>query len=62
MQLTAKGVSLGFDLVSFQVGSIRADVLYADLGSPDAATVQTFATEAVNKIEGKPTTPPSDAT
>jgi hypothetical protein len=62
ISLSAKGYTFGFDLVLFKVGSVVGDVVYADLGSPDAATVQAFVTEAVNKIQGKPATPAATAT
>jgi hypothetical protein len=48
-----KGVSVGVDLVGFQVGKIVGDVVYLDLGTPDIDQLQGFLNKAVNKIEGK---------
>ncbi len=56
---TAKGVKLGLDLVLFKAGSVIGDLAYEDIGTPDAGTFQAFATDAVNRIEGKPTTTPT---
>jgi hypothetical protein len=58
---SAKGITLGLDVIVFRVGSIAGDLAYFDLGSPDADTVQAFATAAVDKIQGKPVTVPTDA-
>jgi len=57
--LSAKGITVGIDLVLFRVGSIDGQLTYLDF-SPDPSTFQAFATEAVNKIEGKPFKAPND--
>ena len=54
--LGADGITETLDIVLFRVGQVDGDLGYADY-SPDAATAQAFATEAVNKIEGKAVTP-----
>lgn len=51
LNFTAKGISIGADIVLFRVGQLFGDVLYEDF-SPDASTLQGFVTAAVNKIEG----------
>ncbi len=61
LNLTIKGINATIDVIMFRVGQIDGELLYADL-SPDTATVQAFATEAVNKIEGKTVTPPTQNT
>ncbi len=58
MNLEADGQTFGVDLVLFRVGEYDGDMLYLDV-SPDPSTVETFATESVNKIEGKPVSAPS---
>jgi hypothetical protein len=58
INLTADGVSVGIDLILFRVGQIDGDMVYEDY-SPDTSVVQSFATNAVDKIEGHPTTPPT---
>ncbi len=58
MNLQAEGESAGVDLVLFRVGEYDGDLLYFDL-TPDPSTVQAFVREAVNKIQGKPATPPT---
>lgn len=57
INLSIKGISAGIDIVLFRVGDLDGDIVYGDL-SPDASVVQGFATEAVNKIDGQPATPP----
>jgi hypothetical protein len=59
IKLSIKGINVGYDLVLFRVGQIPGDIVYADIGTPDISEVQSFATAAVNKIEGMPTTPPT---
>jgi hypothetical protein len=56
--LTIKGINADLEVVLFRVGQIDGELGYGDI-SPDTATVQAFATEAVNKIEGKSVTPPT---
>jgi hypothetical protein len=58
---SVKGFNLGLDVVVFKVGNIDGDIAYEDLGSPDASTVEDFVTAAINKIQGKPVTTPTDA-
>ena len=57
---SVKGINLGLDLVVFKAGSVVGDIGYEDIGSPDTDMLQQFATEAVDKIEDKAVTPPSD--
>ena len=57
--LTVQGINLGADLVLFRFGQTYGAVEYEDIGSPDITQAQAYVTEAVNKVEGKPTkTPP----
>jgi hypothetical protein len=54
-----QGLKVGADVVLFKVGSIIGEVLYEELGPPNTSQLQAFMTEAVNKIEGKPTVTPA---
>lgn len=60
MNLSSQGVSVGVDIVLFKAGKFDAELVYEDF-SPDASTVQSFATQAVAKVLGiastQPTTP-----
>ena len=51
---SVQGVNAGFDVLLFRTGSIEGVVVYGDIGSPDSSQFQAFATEAINKVEGKP--------
>lgn len=62
MRLSANGVNVVIDYVFFQVGSIIGLVEYANVNSPNMTLVKEFVTEAVNKVEGKPTTVPTTVT
>jgi hypothetical protein len=53
------GTNFAADFILFRVGSLAGLVEYADIGQPDPRQVQAFVTEAVNKIEGKPTVTPT---
>ncbi len=57
--LSVQGINLGADLVLFKVGQTFGAVEYEDLGTPDVGQAQAFITEAVNKVEGKPTVTPT---
>jgi hypothetical protein len=59
VSISIQGVTAGLDIVAFKVGKYIGDVIYEDLGTPDLNQFQAFVTEAVNKIEGKPTTTPT---
>jgi hypothetical protein len=59
MSLSTQGTNIGFDLVLFKTGAYVGVVLYGDLGTPDPDQFQAFVTEAVNKVEGKPTVTPT---
>lgn len=59
MAVTYKGINLGVDIVIFETGPYVGSVLFENYGSPATNLVQAFVTEALNKIEGKPTTPPT---
>lgn len=54
-----KGINAGADFVLFKVGSVAGVIEYADIGQPDPSQLQAFVTEAVNKVEGKPTVTPT---
>jgi hypothetical protein len=60
MALSAKGITVGADIVVFQQGNYDGALLYLDLGQPDTTQLQTFATAAVARVQGK--TPPSPTT
>jgi hypothetical protein len=59
VNLTVQGQTLGIDFVFFRVGQFDGELSYGDI-SPDPDVVSAFATEAVNKILGKTTSPPSE--
>jgi hypothetical protein len=59
IKLNVQGVSLGADYVIFKDGQYAGAIGYEDIGQPDATQLQAFVTEAIDKIEGKPTTPPT---
>jgi hypothetical protein len=54
-----KGITLGVDIVIFRVAQYVGLIGYEDIGQPDPGELQGFVTEAVNKIEGKPTVTPT---
>lgn len=56
---SVKGINAGADFVLFKVGSVAGVIEYADIGQPDPGQLQAFVTEAVNKVEGKPTVTPT---
>jgi hypothetical protein len=58
VNLKVQGVSAVIDIVLFRVGQVDGQMVYADFAS-NAVLFQGFATDAVSKIEGKPTGPPS---
>ncbi len=57
--LAVQGINIGADVVLFRVGQTYGAVEYEDIGSPDITQAQAYVTEAVNKVEGKPTKTPS---
>jgi hypothetical protein len=59
VSFSVEGINGGIELVLFELGSIAGLVGYGYLGQPDPNQLQGFVNEAVNKIEGKPTTPPT---
>jgi hypothetical protein len=61
VNLTAQGVTAGLDLVLFKVGQFDGLLEYGDI-SPNPNVVHAFATEAVDRILGKPATPPTTPT
>ena len=61
LTLSVEGVSVGFDIILFRVGSYVGELAYAAIGSPDISVVQGFSTQAINKINGQPTTAGSAA-
>ena len=57
---TSQGINVGADFVIFRNSpSIVGLILYEDLGQPDPSSLQAYVTEAVDKVEGKPTTTPT---
>ncbi len=54
-----KGTNAGADFVLFKAGSVAGLVEYADIGQPDPTQLHAFVTEAINKVEGKPTVTPT---
>ena len=59
LSLSVQGTNLGADLVIFRAGQTFGVVEYDDIGTPDPQQAQSFITEAVNKVEGKPTVTPT---
>jgi hypothetical protein len=60
MTFTAEGVTVGADIVVFEAPQgIFGFIGYESLGRPDPTTVLDFVTEAVDKVEGKPTSTPT---
>jgi len=59
LAFTDQGVRVGADVVLFKTGAIIGEVLYEALGTPNTSELQAFMTEALNKIEGKPTVAPA---
>ena len=59
LTLTVQGVNLGADLVLFRAGKTFGAIEYEDVGSPDFDQAQAYVSEAVNKVEGKPTVTPT---
>jgi hypothetical protein len=57
--LQIQGITVGADVVVFQTGKVIGEVVYEDVGTPDSGRLQAFVAEAVNKVEGKPTTTPT---
>ena len=51
---SVQGVNAGFDVVVFRAGTIAGLVALADIGQVDTGQLQSFVTEAGNKVEGKP--------
>jgi hypothetical protein len=52
LNLTSKGINVSLDAVLFRFGQIADELAYGD-SPPFTTTVQAYATEAVNKTEGK---------
>ena len=59
LKLSADGVNAGADLVVFKVGKVYGAVDYVDIRTCDPDQAQAFVTEAVDKVEGKPTVTPT---
>jgi hypothetical protein len=53
--LSSRGIDVGADVVFFRVGDILCALTYADSGKPDMNSLHGFVTEALDKIEGRPT-------
>jgi hypothetical protein len=56
---SVKGTEFGIDFILFKAGSLAGLIDYADIGQPDPHQLEAFVTEAVNKIDGKPTVTPT---
>jgi hypothetical protein len=56
IRFTASGETFGIDLFLFKTRSTFGAVSYEALGTPNAATAESFATAAADKLEGKPVT------
>jgi hypothetical protein len=56
--LSSQGTNVRADVILFRVGDILCALTYADTGSPDVTSVHAYVTEALEKIEGKPTVVP----
>jgi hypothetical protein len=56
--LHVQGIKVRIDYVFFRVGPVAGIISYEDLGQPDPSSVNAYAMEAVNKIEGRPTVAP----
>lgn len=57
--INVQGFTIGLSVVGFSDHGLAVAVLLEDLGKPDTTMLQSFVTEAVNKIEGKPVTAPA---
>jgi hypothetical protein len=57
--LSSQGINVGADVILFRVGDILCALTYADAGSPDITSVHAYVTEALERIEGKPTVAPA---
>ena len=57
--VTVQGVNLGADVVLFRAGRTFGAIEYEDFGSPNTDQAEAYVTEAVNKVEGKPTVTPT---
>ena len=57
--IDVQGFTIGLSVVGFSDRNLAGAVLLEDLGKPDTAMLQSFVTEAVDKIEGKTVTAPS---
>ena len=56
---SVQGVNASQDIVIIDTGSDIVGVSLGDVGTVDTGLLQGFVTEAVNKVEGKPTTTPT---
>jgi hypothetical protein len=60
ISLRVRGIAIGADVITFEVGQYAGELLYEDIGQPSITQVEGFVDEAVAKIEGKPITPPQN--
>jgi hypothetical protein len=60
--LTFSGIAAGLDGVLFRSGTYVGFVAFANEGTPNIATFQAFADEAVTKAQGQPVSPPAVTT
>jgi hypothetical protein len=59
-RFNVQGVTIGLSLVGFSDRGLAGAVLLEDIGQPDTTLLQVFVTAALDKIEGKPVTAPSN--
>ncbi|MGH7642029.1 MAG: alpha/beta fold hydrolase [Candidatus Dormibacteria bacterium] len=52
--LTAAGLPLGIDVVSFRVNQVLGTLSYTDVGTPDVGNAEAFVTAAISKAGGAP--------
>jgi hypothetical protein len=57
--INVESLTIGLSVVGFSDRGIACAVLFEDLGKPDTTTLESFVTEAIDKIEGKPVTAPA---
>jgi hypothetical protein len=61
VKFTSRSTHVTTDLVLLRVGPVECTIVYSEVGQPDPNQLQGFVSEAINKIEGKQTTPPTSS-
>jgi hypothetical protein len=59
LALSAKGITLGADIIVFRQGNYDGELLFLDLGQPNETQLQQFVKAAVDRVEGKTPPPPN---